>query len=144
MTITITTRALIIDSGELLMCRHAGKSWFCLPGGKLEPGETIEAGLVRELQEETGVTPQLGRLLYINQFIDASTHRVEFFFEVTNGTAYRNLDPATATHAFEVAEFTFGNPADSKYQLLPAWLRAGFAELQSAGEHFPTRSVVTD
>jgi len=29
---------------------------WCLPGGKLDWGETFEAGAIREVQEETGIT----------------------------------------------------------------------------------------
>lgn len=34
--------------------RSAGE--WCLPGGKLEWGETIEEGAIREVKEETGIT----------------------------------------------------------------------------------------
>jgi 8-oxo-dGTP diphosphatase len=46
------------DSRILLAQRPAGKSMAGLwefPGGKMEPGESAEAALVRELQEELGI-----------------------------------------------------------------------------------------
>ena len=47
------------DGHFLLTSRPAGKvyeGYWEFPGGKLEPGETVEAALRRELQEEIGIT----------------------------------------------------------------------------------------
>lgn len=48
------------DGKVLLGDRPAGKpwaGWWELPGGKLEPNETVLEALTRELQEELGLTP---------------------------------------------------------------------------------------
>lgn len=53
--------ALVDRDGRILLSRrpqgkaHAGLWEF--PGGKVEPGESVEAALVRELREELGVEP---------------------------------------------------------------------------------------
>jgi 8-oxo-dGTP diphosphatase len=56
--------ALIEHEGKLLVCQRRRGSRFELlwefPGGKVEPGETLEAALVRELQEELGVKATIG------------------------------------------------------------------------------------
>jgi 8-oxo-dGTP diphosphatase len=56
--------ALIQSEGKLLVCQRRRGSRFELlwefPGGKVEPGETLEAALARELQEELGVTATIG------------------------------------------------------------------------------------
>jgi 8-oxo-dGTP pyrophosphatase MutT (NUDIX family) len=57
--------ALIRDeAGRILLQRRAdfGAAWRGLPGGLLEPGETPEAGLRREVAEETGLRVEPLRL----------------------------------------------------------------------------------
>lgn len=73
MTIVYTERliprvivgAAIVADGRVLACERAeppemaGRWEF--PGGKVEPGEQDEAALIRECQEELGVTVKVGR-----------------------------------------------------------------------------------
>ncbi|MGQ0565496.1 MAG: (deoxy)nucleoside triphosphate pyrophosphohydrolase [Gemmobacter sp.] len=57
--ILVSAVALIDRDGRVLLAqRSAGKSMAGLwefPGGKVEPGETPEAALIRELHEELGI-----------------------------------------------------------------------------------------
>ena len=57
--VLVSAVALIdVDGRVLLAQRPEGKSMAGLwefPGGKVEPGETPEAALIRELQEELGI-----------------------------------------------------------------------------------------
>lgn len=62
MRLLLVAAAVLIDAdGRVLVCQrsptqsHPGKWEF--PGGKIEPGETPEAALRRELFEELGVEP---------------------------------------------------------------------------------------
>ena len=58
-TVLVSAVALIDADGRLLLARRpAGKAMAGLwefPGGKVEPGETPEAALIRELHEELGI-----------------------------------------------------------------------------------------
>lgn len=53
-------RALVLDpDGRLLLVRFQApgtdETWWATPGGGLDPGEDLEAGLRRELREEIGL-----------------------------------------------------------------------------------------
>ncbi len=58
--VDVAVGVLIRPDGDfLLTSRPPGKvyeGYWEFPGGKLEPGESVEAALRRELQEEIGVT----------------------------------------------------------------------------------------
>ena len=60
------TGVLIEDGGILLVKQKvsAERPWS-LPGGRLEAGETLEEGVVREVHEETGLWTRVVGLLYI-------------------------------------------------------------------------------
>ncbi|MFJ2606712.1 MULTISPECIES: (deoxy)nucleoside triphosphate pyrophosphohydrolase [unclassified Streptomyces] len=59
MTERIVVGAALLDNGRLLAARRSAPPELAgrweLPGGKVEPGESPEAALVRELREELGV-----------------------------------------------------------------------------------------
>ena len=50
--------AVVVDRGRVLLVRRGHeplKGHWSLPGGLLELGESLEAGVVREVREETGL-----------------------------------------------------------------------------------------
>ncbi|MED5528699.1 MAG: NUDIX domain-containing protein, partial [Actinomycetota bacterium] len=52
------------DQGRLLLVQRANppaQGLWSLPGGRQEPGETAEQGVVREVREETGLTVRVER-----------------------------------------------------------------------------------
>jgi 8-oxo-dGTP diphosphatase len=54
------------DEGQVLLVVPSYKDYRDIPGGYLEHGETPKEAAVREVQEELGITPAIGRLLVVD------------------------------------------------------------------------------
>jgi 8-oxo-dGTP diphosphatase len=117
---TIRCRAVIINEGKILVVKHVGNTTFAaLPGGHLEWGEDIKECLEREVIEELGVRPEIGKLLYINNFQDKKNEQsIEFFFEIKNGKDYVGCEKLDRSHAHEIAEMAWVSPTDD-IKILP-------------------------
>ena len=63
----IIAQGLLRDAdGRILLCRLTYKPEWDLPGGVVEVGESPADGLVRELQEELGITVTVNGLITVN------------------------------------------------------------------------------
>jgi 8-oxo-dGTP pyrophosphatase MutT (NUDIX family) len=79
-------RGLVEQAGKVLVVHETKRDITTLPGGRLEPDETPEACVIREILEETGVT--VGQVVetvrIVEHFQDASFRTIYFRCEVVD------------------------------------------------------------
>ena len=102
--IELCVGAILVDDGRLLMVRRghgpAAGEW-AIPGGRVEPGETVAEAVLRELMEETGVEGLCGDLIGWVERIHEDHHFVILDFAVTS------LDPVEPRAGGDAAEATW-------------------------------------
>ncbi len=101
---TLGVRALVVDdANRVLLVRHTYVPGYFFPGGGVEPGETLEAAIRRELVEETNVEAD-GALtlhgIYLNR---AASQRDHVALYVTRD--FRRIGPHVPDR--EIAEAGF-------------------------------------
>lgn len=63
----VAAGALLVDDNDRpLLVKPTYKAGWDVPGGYVEPGESPRAACIREVLEELGITPPLGRLLVVD------------------------------------------------------------------------------
>ena len=111
----VRTRGIIMCDEKILVMKHKSDYYYyALPGGHMELGESVIDSIKREIIEELGITPQIGRLLYINNFKGEEVQSVEFFFEITNGKDYLDTESIGGTHKHEFVELCWVGRNDNK------------------------------
>jgi 8-oxo-dGTP diphosphatase len=111
------TAAVIVKNGKYLIAkRQAGGSlsekWE-FPGGKVEPGETPQQGLAREIYEEFGVNVKVGDFIGSIEFKNKEKEYrlMAYFTEIQGGTI--SLTVHDEIQWVEIHEFDTYDFADS-------------------------------
>jgi ADP-ribose pyrophosphatase YjhB (NUDIX family) len=109
----IRAAAIVVRDKKVLLVKHqhpvTGLELWVPPGGRLEDGETIYECAKRETYEETGLTVELGEIIYLREFIDLENarHNLEIFIlakaaEGEPTTTHLSLDDLDAAYIKEV------------------------------------------
>src|SRR3954470_23967056 len=83
---------VLTAEGHVLLAKRAHdplKGEWSIPGGGVEVGETLEAAVVRELLEETGVAVTVGPVVEVLDRIERSSDgRVSYHFVIIDYLCY--------------------------------------------------------
>jgi len=131
--------AVVLRDGRVLLVKRgreplAGE--WSLPGGAVELGETLEASVVRELQEETGLDVEVGPVIEV---FDRITHdaggRVEYHYVLVDYLCWPTggeLQPAS-----DVDDAIFVAPEDLRLYALTAKAHAVIARALELAREAP-------
>jgi mutator protein MutT len=76
--------AVIVDGDRVVLVRRAVpplQGEWSLPGGAVEVGETLEACVVREMAEETGLAVEVGPVIEVlDRIVHDASGRVQFHY----------------------------------------------------------------
>jgi ADP-ribose pyrophosphatase YjhB (NUDIX family) len=119
----VAVGAVCVRDGRLLVVqrgRGVGAGRWSLPGGRVEPGETLAAAVRRELYEETGLEVEVGGLVGIAERISVAAHYVILdFWAAARGTAVAG-DDAAAVAWVDHAELADLDLVDGLWEFLDA------------------------
>lgn len=81
--VELTVLCLIHNEDSYLLQDRVKEDWkgYTLPGGHVEPGESIVDAVVREMKEETGLMIKSPRLCGVKQFPIEGGRYIVFLFE---------------------------------------------------------------
>ncbi|WP_103171513.1 NUDIX domain-containing protein [Paracoccus sp. SY] len=98
--------AILRDDRLLLVNAYPGQQsdLWCLPGGGVEPGQSLPENLIREVAEETGLAITVSAPILVNEFHDPERgfHQVEIIFRarLTGNAGIVLEDPEKVVNRF--------------------------------------------
>lgn len=123
----ITCVCLVVETeSELLLVQARNRAKYYFPGGKIDDNETLTAALVRELEEELGLTVAEHELYYRNIVVgeaypQPNTLTKLICFSTTKDIDWQNIEPAS-----EITDVQWIKKAD-EIRIAPAvltWLQS--------------------
>jgi ADP-ribose pyrophosphatase YjhB (NUDIX family) len=98
---TVAVGAFVLDRERVLLIRRGrppGEGLWSVPGGRLEPGETLAQAVAREVREETGLVVEVGPLACVVERMGDGYHFVilDYLARVIGGELAAATDAAAA------------------------------------------------
>ncbi len=118
------------ETGRVLLVRPTYKPGWDIPGGYLHPGETPTEADAREVHEELGITPPIGRMLVV----DWAPHPDEgdkILFVLDGGQLTPEHLDQIKLDPIEIAEYAYHDPALIGQLLIPRLARRVTAAIEA-------------
>jgi 8-oxo-dGTP pyrophosphatase MutT (NUDIX family) len=113
--IKIGSSAIVLDEAgsKILLTRRTDNGRWCLPGGAMDAGESLEECCVREVWEETGLKVRIVRLIGIY----STPHRITYYedgnrWQIVTANFLAEIISGTLGVSNETTAADFFSPAD--------------------------------
>lgn len=130
--IELTVLCLIHNEDSYLLQDRVKEDWkgYTLPGGHIEPGESIVDAVVREMKEETGLTIRSPRLCGVKQFPIEGGRYIVFLFETDQFEGKVVDSDEGEMHWVKISELLNVNLVDDFDDLIEVMLSDNLTEFQ--------------
>ncbi len=115
----VNVRGILWRDGKILAVKHkeddgSESPYWAIPGGGLDPMESLEDGVKRELMEELGINAEVGNVMFVQQFPsrrEGFREELEFFFHIKDSEHFDAIYLLSTTHGHEeLARVEFIDP----------------------------------
>ena len=130
--VELTTLCLIHEGDKYLLQDRIKADWkgFTLPGGHVEPGESIVDSVIREMKEETGLSIRNPKLCGVKQFPIESGRYIVFLFHTEEFEGELISSEEGKMHWVDKAELSNVNLVSDLQELLDVMLSDNLNEFQ--------------
>lgn len=131
-SVELTVLCLIHRGDTLLLQNRVKRDWqgYAFPGGHVEPGESIVDAVIREMQEETGLTVPHPKLCGVKQFPIEGGRYLVFLFETEEFKGQLRSSEEGAMEWVERSRLGDYNTVDDLEALLDVMLKPELTEFQ--------------
>ena len=86
---------VLTDDGKILLVQHTknNETYYVLPGGHVEDGETEEQAAIREVKEECNLDIEITKRLAIGVFAKRNEDNIFFLGKILGGELTNDNDP---------------------------------------------------
>ena len=128
----LTMLCLIYQDQRILLQNRVKQDWagYTLPGGHVEPGESIVDASIREMKEETGLTVSNVKLCGIKQFPDGENRYIVFLFKTDTFEGELRSSEEGKMEWVELDKLDHYNTVSDLRELLDVMLRDDLNEFQ--------------